>query len=236
MSTASHFQPSVSVVIPSYNYAAYLGDAIDSVLRQGHKPLELIVVDDGSTDSTEQVVSAYSSVAYHKQENGGASLARNAGVSTARGKLIAFLDADDIWMPYKLSKQIELLRLQPELDMIFGHVDEFYTPELPVPQSPTELRKNYPGYSACTMLIKATSFDKVGGFSTTMRVGEFIDWLFRAQDCGLKSGMVNEIVLKRRIHRNNSSRQLNCDRSEYLWVLKASIDRRRADLVASQQS
>ena len=106
----------VSVVIPAYNVETYIGRAIDSVLAQTRQPDEIIVVDDGSTDKTADVIKSYGSkVHYIHQENGGASVARNTGIEAARSEWIAFLDADDEWLPEKLQLQIEHLKRNPDL-------------------------------------------------------------------------------------------------------------------------
>ena len=106
----------VSVVIPAYNVEKYIGRAIDSVLAQTRRPDEIIIVDDGSTDSTAEVIKSYGSkVRFIRQENGGASVARNTGIEAATGQWIAFLDADDEWLPEKLQLQIEHLMRNPDL-------------------------------------------------------------------------------------------------------------------------
>src|SRR5579863_4931679 len=103
--------PTVSVVIPTYNYARFLGQAIDSVLAQTCPVKEIIVVDDGSTDDTFNVLARYGpAVRALKQKNCGPAAARNRGVGIAGGDLIAFLDADDFWMPDKLAKQVRRLK------------------------------------------------------------------------------------------------------------------------------
>jgi glycosyltransferase involved in cell wall biosynthesis len=107
----------ISVVIPAYNCAAYIGRAIDSVLRQTRLPEEIIVIDDGSSDNTAEVIVAYGDkVKLIRQENAGASVARNAGIKAAKGNWIAFLDGDDEWLPNKLQLQIEHLNRNPDLD------------------------------------------------------------------------------------------------------------------------
>ncbi len=106
----------ISVIIPAYNAEEYVGRAIDSVLAQTRQPDEIIVVDDGSTDNTAEVIKSYGSkVCFIHQENGGASVARNTGIEAARSKWIAFLDADDEWLPEKLQLQIEHLRCNSDL-------------------------------------------------------------------------------------------------------------------------
>jgi glycosyltransferase involved in cell wall biosynthesis len=122
----------ISVVIPAYNAAEYIGRAIDSVLAQTRRPDEIIVVDDGSTDDTTAVVETYGPpVRLIRQENGGASIARNTGINAATSEWIAFLDSDDEWLPEKLKLQTELLERNPELvwstaNFIYCHCDENY--------------------------------------------------------------------------------------------------------------
>lgn len=120
----THHNESISVVIPSYNCAAYLPDALDSVLAQTRHPFEIIVVDDGSTDHTDHVVEPYrSAVRYVRQSNGGEAAARNAGFELARGKWVAFLDADDVWKPQKLEQQ--LVALADSDDVVCLHTGYF---------------------------------------------------------------------------------------------------------------
>ena len=103
----------VSVVIPVYNAARFLADAIRSVQAQRHPRIEIIVVDDGSTDGSGEVARSFAGVRCLRQANGGIAAARNAGVHEARGNLLAFLDADDLWTPGKLALQLDVLRADP---------------------------------------------------------------------------------------------------------------------------
>jgi glycosyltransferase involved in cell wall biosynthesis len=110
----------VSVVIPTYNSAHLLDDALQSVLEQTYKDFEIIVVDDGSTDNTSEVVSKYNDkLHYFRVDNRGPAKARNYGISKATGKYIAFLDADDKWLPTKLEKQVSMFEQNPEFGMVF---------------------------------------------------------------------------------------------------------------------
>jgi glycosyltransferase involved in cell wall biosynthesis len=122
----------ISVVIPVFNGAAYIGQAIQSALDQSLPPAEILVVDDGSSDSTAEVVRRYPApVRYIPQPHSGSACARNLGIREARGDLLALLDADDEWLPEKLALQSAALREDPGLDLVFSQMVEFRSPELP---------------------------------------------------------------------------------------------------------
>lgn len=220
---------SISVIIPVYNGERYIPEAIESVLAQGYGNIEIIAVNDGSTDATEDVLRHYAQVRYLYQTKKGASSARNNGIKCSSGEFLAFLDADDFWTKNKLKMQLSLFREKPDLDMVFGQVEQFYSPELE-----ESLRgrihlasSRMPGYVPGAMLVKRAAFLKVGLFNDGFRIGEFIDWYLRAVDYGLKSSLVSEVVLKRRIHDANTGIKERDSRKDYLRVLKASLDRRR---------
>lgn len=220
---------SISVIIPVFNGERYIGEAIESVLAQEGQPVEIIVVNDGSTDRTAEVLGSFANVRSIHQPHRGISAARNSGIRCASGVWLAFLDADDLWTRDKLKAQTALLRTDPDLDMIFGYVEQFFSPEL------AESLKgriqfaegSMPGYIPGTMLVRKESFLKVGLFNEAFRLGEFIDWYTRALECGLKSHLVGDVVLKRRIHDANTGIRERDSRKDYLRVLKASLDRRR---------
>ena len=121
-------RPLISVIIAAYNTARYVGEAIDSALAQTYSPIEIIVVDDGSTDNTQEVLAAYSDrITILRQENSGSAAARNAALEAARGEFVAVLDSDDVWMPDKLERQMALFETCPEIDFVFAnsqHMDE----------------------------------------------------------------------------------------------------------------
>ncbi|MDX9964216.1 glycosyltransferase family A protein [Desulfobacter postgatei] len=121
--TSAGYEPLVSVIIPAYNAAEYINEAVESVLSQTYGNLEIIVIDDGSTDNTAACVSSAfeSSIIILRQCNNGPSSARNRGIEVATGKYIAFLDADDIWFPDKISEQVNLMEAYPDVGMVFGN-------------------------------------------------------------------------------------------------------------------
>jgi glycosyltransferase involved in cell wall biosynthesis len=220
----------ISVMIGVYNGELYLAEAIESVLGQTYSPTELIVVDDGSTDRTGEIARKYMPLLrYDYQPNGGMGSARNRAVQLARGAYFAFLDADDRFTSKKLECQMAAFDDDPELDVVFGHMREFISPD--IDEEAAHLLRP-PVEKAVwrtpnLMLVKRQAFFRVGPFSTTLKVGIGLDWYARANECGLKMAVSPSIVLERRLHaQNNGIRERN-SRPQYLHVLKAAIDRRR---------
>jgi len=225
-------RPLISVMIGVYNAAPYLGEAIESVFGQTYRPLELIVVDDGSDDGSGEVARGYgNALVYAHQENAGNGAARNHAVRLASGQVFAFLDADDRFVRDKLERQWAALEADPGLDMVFGHVREFVSPELTEEERAT-IRTPAPGPAPWTapnlMMIRRDSFLRVGPFSETVRVGVTVDWYARATEQGLRSAMLPVVVLERRLHLANNGLRVRESRAQYLHVLKAALDRRRA--------
>ncbi len=221
----------VSVMIGVYNCENYLAEAIDSVLTQTYSPIELIVVDDGSTDGTAEVAKAYGHrLRYAFQRRGGMGAGRNHAVSLARGDYFALLDADDRFRPEKIERQMAAFDRDPSLDAVFGHMMEFISPDLD-PDAAARLRRpvdNAPWPTPNLMLVKRSAFFRVGLYSTTLRVGIGVDWYARALELGIKQEMLPDVVLERRLHTQNNGIRERASRTQYLHVLKASIDRRRA--------
>ena len=226
--TGSGVEPQlVSVVVPVYDGAAYLAEAIESARAQAYRPIEVVVVDDGSTDGSAEVARSFgSSVSYAHKENAGLSSARNTGLGLARGDLVAFLDADDVWLPKKLAAQVALL-VAESLDLVFGHVEEFVSPGTDAGLV-RPAAAPMPGYLPSTALVRADAFSRVGPFDTGLTVAEWVDWYARAAEAGLRVGMVPDVVTRRRLHGENHGIRQRQARNDYLHVLKASLDRRRA--------
>ncbi len=187
--TNFNMTPWVSVIIPTYNRASVVQKAIHSVFNQSFENWELILVDDGSTDNTRELLQPYtnhSKVKLLKTENKGVSAARNLGVEKACGKWIAFLDSDDQWFPEKLEKQMAESRRNPEFSIIHG--DEMWIRQ-GVRVNPMKKHQKKGGdlfdqalklccISPSTVLIKKNLFDKVGGFREDFPVCEDYDlWL-----------------------------------------------------------
>jgi glycosyltransferase involved in cell wall biosynthesis len=213
-------EPLVSVIIPVFNGERYVADAIASVLAQRHHALEVIVVDDGSTDASADVVRRIVDARCRlvRQTSSGAAAARNRGISESTGTLLAFLDADDVWTPDKLERQLHALTAEPEIDMVFGHYVTF--------SGGHDAGDARPGYSLGTMLVRRESFLKVGPLSTAWRVGEFIDWYARAEEAGLRHAMLPDVLLRRRAHDDNLTARQRHAAVDYARIVRGIAARR----------
>jgi len=225
-------QPAVSVVVPCYNGDRYLAEALDSIWGQTVRPLEVIVVDDGSTDDTARVAQTHQPrVRYVYQAHSGIASARNRGTSLAQGEFVAFLDADDRWEPAKLEMQIAALQAASELDAVFAHARQFVSPDVADDPEVQRLRVStepMAAYYASTLLIRRAALLRVGQFAAEYSIGEFIDWYARAVDAGLSMRLLPEVLVWRRIHGANSTLRHRPRRAEYARLVKAALDRRRA--------
>ena len=223
----------IDVIIPAFNAADYLGEAVASVVAQQRAVRRTIVVDDGSTDATAGVASGLDlPVELVRQDNRGSAAARNAGIALSDAALIAFLDADDRWAADKLARQAAALDADPALDFVLCLVRAFASPELPdAERSALEAQQPQPfeGWLAGAMLIRRASFDRVGTFATDLRVGEAIDWFSRAHRTGLRALVLPEILLERRLHRHNTTRLAAADSRGYLIAAKRHLERLRKD-------
>lgn len=217
---------SVSVVIPAYNAARYLAAAVDSILAQTRPPLEIIVINDGSTDNTLEVAQSFGPrVHVISQPNGGISVARNAGIAAARGSLIALQDADDLALPRRIELQAAALEADAELELVLAHIIKFsHAGDCP----------KQPGCVPGIVMARRSLFDRVGLFDPEVKLAEFLDWYARAREMGLKERMLPEVLMRRRIHDDNIGVREAHLKGNYARILKASLDRRRASLPGTQ--
>ena len=221
---------SVSVILPVYNGEKYLAEAIESALGQTERPLEVIVIDDGSTDGSGRIATRFESeIRYIRQEKSGVGEARNRGVKHSRGEYLAFLDADDIWLQNKLALQMNAFRKEPELEMVSGHVQNFYSPELDEHAKSTIYcpPSSMPGLIPSALVVKKSSFLRVGYFETQWRIADFAAWYMACREAGLRLRVLEDLVARRRLHKSNLGLQREAARLEYAQVLKLSLDRRR---------
>jgi len=223
--------PLISVIIPVYNAEKYITQALDSVFNQTIKNIEVICINDGSKDSSLEILKTYGAKIrlLDNGQNYGIGETRNRGIAVAKGDFLAFMDADDIWEPEKLKTQILQFQKNKDLDISFSYMKCFISPELSAeakrlrycPPDPTT------GYLSGTAVIKSTSFEKVGMFNPKWKVGEFIDWFAKAKEMGLSYDITPGVFLLRRIHETNTGVAERSSRSDFVKIMKESLDRKR---------
>lgn len=205
-----HRIPRVSVVIPAYNSAQYIGEAIESVLNQTYQDYEIIVVDDGSTDNTQEALKPYSDrIRYVYHENQGVGVTRNRGIWLARGEFVAFLDADDYFLPNKLEEQVAFFDENPSLGLISGGWRLVTSNGEPI--SDRELWHGLPELNLeawvlwrpvlpSAMMIRRDWLERVDGFNTKLSHAEDADLAIRLSLMGCESAWLKKIVTCYRLH------------------------------------
>ena len=224
-------EPTVSVVVPARNAERYLGEALESILAQDPGPLEVVVVDDGSADATAALAQELGPpVRVLRQPALGIGAARNRGVNAAEGDIVGFLDADDRWAAGALAARLDRLAGVDRPDLVWGRVRHFISPDL---DAQAAARLFCPpgaqvGHLAGGLLVRRAALARVGPFASDGRMGEFIDWVLRAREAGLKEAAVADVVLWRRVHGGSHTARNRDALSDVAHALKASLDRRRA--------
>jgi glycosyltransferase involved in cell wall biosynthesis len=223
----------VSCIVPTYNCERFVVEAIESILGQTYAPLEVICVDDGSTDGTRALLLKRfgDRIRYVHQQNAGPATARNTGARCARGEFLAFLDSDDTWVPDKLKIQVGRLREKPEHGFCVSHVQNFWEPELAEEQIKFQdhaRSKAVPGYVTQALLVRATAFQKIGLFNTELKHTDAADWFMRAKACGVVGDLLADVLVLRRLHKDNRSRKhAGRSSSEFLEMAMAAVKRKR---------
>ncbi len=220
----------VSCIVPVFNGERYLEETLTSILAQTHRQLELIVVDDGSTDGTPMVVRRQGDRArYVRQANAGPVAARNRGVQLATGRFIAFLDGDDRWHTEKLDRQLASFEANPDLALCLTHMQNFVSPEVAHGAARgARLDRPVPGYSSCALLARRETFDRVGLFDTAWKHASETDWFDRCAELRLPLVVLPDVLVFRRLHRGNRSAiNRSASKEEYLRLLKTRLDCRR---------
>ena len=221
--------PLVSVVIPVFNGERFLREAVQSVLDQKYSPIEIIIVDDGSTDGTAAVArSLGETVRYLHQANQGPAAARNRGIEQAQGGLIAFADADDLWPSGKLEVQLPYLVNDPAIEIVMGRIQQVRLSKTVNGQTHAEEFAE-PAFSVNlgSAVIRKSVFERVGLFDESMRYSEDVDWFMRAREAGAAIITIDVVTLLYRQHEENMTRGKSTSQLNVLKALKRSLDRRR---------
>jgi len=220
--------PLVSIIMPVYNGENYVKQALESLFRDVYLPLEVIAVDDGSSDNTSHIIGQYENVRYVYQDNEGVASARNKGISLSRGEIIAFLDCDDIWQPDRLTATVSYFHQHPETGYVLSKQMMFVEPGFDVPTwvKPEWLEKPQDASNTGVLVARRVTFDRVGLFNVDMGSGEDTEWLVRAREAGVPMARLQEVALLRRIHEKTLSVQTLRRRKDNLMeIARASIHR-----------
>ncbi|GAB6268976.1 MAG: hypothetical protein STSR0002_17180 [Smithella sp.] len=221
-------RPLVSVIIPVFNAEQFIGEAVENVLSQNYPALEIIIINDGSTDNSEAIIKNLPvDIRYFSQDNCGPSAARNKGIQDASGEFITFLDADDLWPENNLNIMVDEMLKNPEMEVIRGYAQLM---ELNKTNGcydyiggPKDLFQNYIGAA----IYRRSVFEKVGLFDPALRFGEDEDWFRRAAEMKLNTQRLEETSLLVRRHGGNMTEGKNMLELNVMKVLKKSLERRR---------
>jgi glycosyltransferase involved in cell wall biosynthesis len=237
--------PDVSVVLPAYNVREHIGEAIDSVLAQGIEAMEIIVVDDGSHDGTADFVAEhYPAVRLYRKANGGAATARNLGMQQARGRYVAFLDADDVWLPGKLRIQLGYLEQHPDLRLVCGGFS-FWLPD--DSGSFTDPAAAYPAITTAapepehsgwlyhklllanfvwtsTVVMRRSLIEEIGLYDESLRLGQDYDYWLRASRVTPIHRLGGVMALYRK-HDNSATMRGNSQVNHAARVLRSAVAR-----------
>lgn len=220
---------SVSVIIPVYNGARWLAESINSALNQGDLVTDVFVVDDGSTDGSAALAQSHQDdrVRVVSKANGGAASARNVGLELARTPYIAFLDADDLWRPQKLTRQLRLFEQDESLGVVTSLMQNFWIAGLEKEaEINLNLRKPQPGV-ASTFVARRTVFEQCGQLDVEYRNRDIQEWIVRVKRHGWTHGLVEEVLVDRRIHDANDSRVRDPGEDELLGLASKLLAARR---------
>jgi glycosyltransferase involved in cell wall biosynthesis len=220
----------VSVVMAAFDEEAFIGEALASVLGQSYRPVEVIVVDDGSGDRTAEIAAGYG-VRLLRRPHVGAAAARNAGLAVACGEFWTIFDADDVMPRERIARQVEHLRRNPEDGIVLGLTEAFVSPGEPRPTHFNPAWDDGP-FPACagTMLARREVLAAVGPYDNGRDLAYDVEWLARAKDAGVQAGHVDQVCLGYRIHRANTSADARAVHVEMFKLLRESLGRRRVQL------
>ena len=223
--------PLVTCIVPVHDGERFLGEALDSALAQTYESLEVVVVDDGSTDGTPTVARTYGDrIRYVRQEHAGPSAARNEGMRVARGEFFAFLDADDLWLPHKTIRQMSRFAARADLDISVSQFEDFWSRGLRAEEMRPgdDLAGPQSGFRLPASVVRRSVFEAVGPLDPELRHGEGNEWFIRALDHRAVIELLPEVLSRRRLHDANMTRlEADAAREWLPRLAKMVLDRRR---------
>lgn len=221
----------VSVIVPTYNAQEYIVEAIESILAQSYDPLEIIIIDDGSTDNTEKILIPYlDRIHYVFQKNAGPAAARNLGIKMACGEFIAFADADDLWPDDKLIHQLEPMLSNIKLEIVVGQQKVQYLDNAQEILHGDELiLEPQISQGMPVTVARKSTFEKIGYFDESLLYFEDWDWHLRARERALNILALENIVNIHRRHATNMTHDMRKMNRYVLQLFRKALARRRED-------
>ncbi|MFN3231287.1 MAG: glycosyltransferase family A protein [Alphaproteobacteria bacterium] len=222
--------PLVTCAIPVFNGARFLKQAVESVTRQTYSNIEIIVVNDGSTDETPKIIESLGPVVRSfRQENKGPAAARNVAIREARGEFVAFLDADDLWVPDKIEKQIACFERDPDLAICTAQAEHFWEGEVADEEQQLRDSLNAPHDAGWffSSVIRRDLFDRIGVFDESLWHLDAAEIAMRIRAEGAKLQVIPDALMRRRLHADNLSRNRTTEADERLYIIKARLQRAR---------
>lgn len=218
----------ISIIITAYNVEKYIAEAVESALKQTYTNIEIIVINDGSTDNTLEILEAFKDkIQLVDQENIGLARTLNKGLQLATGELVAFLDGDDVWIENKLEKQVKAFEHNPDLEATFGKMEQFLSPELSAEKDRYQFYKGEVAAQVkITALFRKKVFEKYGYFPEVQTL-DFIIWFDSAKLQGIVFNQTEDLVAYRRVRSNSQSQEQNYY-PHLLRFLKDRINTKRA--------
>jgi glycosyltransferase involved in cell wall biosynthesis len=219
--------PESSVVMTARDAERFIEQALRSAFDQTMPPASVIVVDDGSTDSTADIAEAFDSrVRVLRRPHGGIGVSRNAGLEEVQTEYVAFLDADDVWLPTKLERQLDAFAADPSRDAVFCMFDEFVEPGAELPPGTRAARTGQDAALSTGALLPLELVRRLGPFDA-VPVGDWLAWWGRARTARVREHVVPEVLYRRRIHGGNNSLRRS-DNRQFLEIARRHLRDRRA--------
>ena len=218
----------VSVVVPVYNGSAFLTECLDSLVAQEYPDIEIIVVDDGSTDSSADIADRYPRIRTLRRAHAGLGASRNTGIDAASGGLIGFCDADDMWKPSKARVQVEFLEANPETDIVLCRQDTTFEPGASHPDwlIPDQVYGDLDGVSATSALFRRGVFEQIR-YRTDLEGGSDFNLLVRARAAGFGIALIEDSLRIRRIHDDNMMTRLGSAKAQLFETVREHLRAQR---------
>ncbi|HXY92513.1 MAG TPA: glycosyltransferase family A protein [Acidimicrobiia bacterium] len=220
--------PLVTAVVPVYNGAAFLAECLGSLLAQDYEALEIVVVDDGSTDGSAAIADGFDGVRVLRRGHTGLGATRNVGVHAGNGAFIGFCDADDVWKPQKARVQAAYLLAHPEVDLVLCRQDTVFEDGAAHPDwlLPDQARGDLDGVSPTSALFRRAVFDRIR-FRTDMESGTDFNLLVQARTAGLGMALLEESLRVRRIHDDNMTTRVGAAMQPMFQTVREHLRERR---------